>query len=180
MWRYRARFRVGMPLSIRHCRAIAACAPSYDLVAPPTLHPAASTFCSCGGFCFVPLCGASGCVNPAGFTCDNRTPRRPPVVAFLPRPSTTDVAFASTVIARNHTLAWRPSHTVQTQLAQLWRLLPSSSSSSSSSTSWCDRVPFRGPLWHYSSSSSFIHAAASAEVTSKMSLRCRRHSDYRA
>jgi hypothetical protein len=46
-------FRVGMPLSIRYCRATAACAPSYDLVAPPTLHPAAPTLCSCGGLCFV-------------------------------------------------------------------------------------------------------------------------------
>jgi hypothetical protein len=59
-------FRVGMPLSIRYCRAIAACAPSYDLIAPPTLHPTAPTFCSYGGFCFVQVCGAPGCVHPAG------------------------------------------------------------------------------------------------------------------
>jgi hypothetical protein len=55
-----------MPLSIRYCRAIAACAPSYDLVAPPTLHPAAPTFCGCGGLCSVPVCGAPGCAYPAG------------------------------------------------------------------------------------------------------------------
>jgi hypothetical protein len=51
-------------------RASAAHAPSYDhLVAPPTLHPVAPTFCSCDGLFFVP-CVVPPAVSPAGFVCD--------------------------------------------------------------------------------------------------------------
>jgi hypothetical protein len=114
----------------------------------------------------VSVCGASGCVNPAGLEFDIVrvvAPRRCIPAASLhhgrgvcfdgcrQQPHTRVASFSA----------------VQTRLARLWRLLRSSSRSSSSSTSSCNGVPFVCLRGVHLRPLRLSKSAASREVTSR-------------